>query len=131
MIHGFYTVLYDSRLNGFNSYEIYSLVSWLRFIREWNFLLIIHAPLLTCTYGCKTHCLSICWPPPNFFTLTILNGVAFFFYSQGVESICDRACENALRPAVGARLVFLRKVCVYVCMHVYLFVFPHPREQTF
>jgi len=22
-------------------------------------------------------------------------------------------------------------VCMYVCMYAYLFVFPHPREQTF
>jgi len=28
------------------------------------------------------------------------------------------------------KIVF-RKVCVFVCLYVYLFVFPHPREQTF
>ena len=35
----------------------------------------------------------------------------------------------------GARLVyrncFPKRVSVFVCLYAYLFVFPHPREQTF
>jgi len=42
--------------------------------------------------------------------------------------------HTARRPAVGVRLVswivFEKRVCMYECMFVYLFIFPCPSEQT-
>ena len=53
-----------------------------------------------------------------------------FDYHKKVVSIYLKVKQNC-RPAVGARLVswncFPKSVCVCVC----LYVFPHPREQTF
>jgi len=43
----------------------------------------------------------------------------------------NQARAHGCGRALGFLKLFYEKVCVYVCMNVYLFVFPHPREQTF
>jgi len=72
-----------------------------------------------CAYLCETSIL--CANCDGLWTVTIL--------------LTRRAPTAGHRPApaVGVRLVswncFTKSVCV--CMYAYLFVFPHPREQTF